>query len=176
MKAATYELDRMVSQGLTAEQVEAAKRKAKVLYVNLGETLDRLLGAKMDDAFYGASSGFLDGYLASIDAVTAERVNAALRKHLQTANLKFLVATDSGHARSLVEQIRANGPAYGKDLKGYQLEQVKLPDGKMVWQIPEEKLEMLRLDALWANYPLNVRTVRLVPVSAVFKTGEFIAE
>jgi hypothetical protein len=59
-------------------------------------------------------------------------------------------------------------------MKDYQFEQVKLGDGKVVWQIPEEKLEMLRVDALWANYPLNVTDVRVVPVTSLFKSGQFI--
>jgi zinc protease len=176
MKAATWELQRMVDQGLSDAQVASAKNKAKVLYVNMGETIDRLLAARVDDAFYGASGGFLENYLANIDRVTTAEVNAALRKYLQTANLKYLVATDSQHAEALAAQIRAGAPAFGKSLQEYQLEQVKLADGKVVWQIPDEKVEMLRVDALWAHYPLNISTVRVVPVTSIFRTGQFIEE
>ena len=175
-KAATYELDRMVQQGLTDEQVAEGKKKAKVLYLNLAETVDRLLAAKMDDAFYGMTPGFLEGYLNQIDRVTTEQVNRAIRKHLQTGNVKFVFLTDGENADKLVAQIRENRPAYGKSLADYELQKVTLEDGLEVYQIPESKLEMLRGDAMWANYPLNIDHVRKVSVEKIFETGEFLAD
>ncbi len=175
-KAATYELDRMVQQGLTDEQVAEGKKKAKVLYLNLAETVNRLLAAKMDDAFYGMTPGFLEGYLNQIDRVTTEQVNRAIRKHLQTGNVKFVFLTDGENADKLVAQIRENRPAYGKSLADYELQKVTLEDGLEVYQIPESKLEMLRGDAMWANYPLNIDNVRKVSVEKIFETGEFLAD
>ncbi|MDX1584748.1 MAG: insulinase family protein, partial [Thermoanaerobaculia bacterium] len=174
-KAATYELENLVRHGLTDEEVAEAKKKARVLYLNLAETVDRLLAAKMDDAFYGMTPGFLEGYLNRIDRVTTEEVNRAIRKHLQTENLKYVFITNDDHAEKLVEQIRENRPAYGKSLEEYELQKVTLDDGLEVWQVPESKLEMLREDALWANYPLNIELVRQVSVEKIFETGSFIA-
>lgn len=176
MKAITYELDRMVQQGLTAGEVASAKNKAKVLYVNLGETVSRLLAAKMDDAFYGMEPGFLENYLENVDRVTVDQVNAAIRRHLQTGNLKYLVVTSSEHAPALVSQIRGNQPAQGKSFADYEFPQAKRADGTVEYQIPEEKREMVDRDALWAAYPLNIQSVRVVPVRSIFRTGEFIAE
>ncbi len=177
-KAATWELDNLVTRGLTDDQVDAAKKKAKVLYLNLGETVDRLLAARMDDVFYGMRPGYLQGYLQRIDAVTPEQVNAAIRKHLQTKNIKYVIVTDEEHAASTVSQIRNNQPAYGKTLGDYEFKEVTLDDGTKVWQIPEGKFDMLRTDALWANYPLNIEPSALseVPASSLFKTGKFVAE
>lgn len=174
-KAATFELDRLIQQGLTDEQVAEGKKKAKVLYLNLAETVDRLLAARMDDAFYGMTPGYLEGYLNRIDRVTTEQVNRAIRKHLQTKNVKYVFITNDENAEKLVEQIRKNRPAYGKSLEDYELKKVTLEDGLEVWQIPESKLDMLREDALWANYPLNIDRVRQVSVEKIFETGEFIA-
>ena len=176
MKAATYELDDLVRNGLTADQVTDAKRKAKVLYVNLAETIDRLLAAKMDDAWYGTDTGFLEGYIEAIDRVTPEQVNAALRRHLQTSNLKYVVITDSAHLQETAALIRANRPSYGKVPATYQLEQVTLADGKKVWQVPDEKIDMLRLDGVWAHYPIDAREVRVVPVTSLFRTGKLVTE
>ena len=175
-KAATYELDRLIQQGLTDEQVADAKKKAKVLYLNLAETVDRLLAARMDDAFYGMTPGYLEGYLNRIDLVTTEQVNRAIRKHLQTENVKYVFLTNSANAEMLVSQIRANRPAYGKSLEDYELKKVTLEDGLEVWQVPESKLEMLRGDAMWANYPLDIRDVRRVNVEKIFETDAFIAD
>jgi hypothetical protein len=115
-------------------------------------------------------------YLASIDRVTAAQLNDALRKYLRTDRIKFVLATDSKHAEPLAGQIRSNQPAFGKSMQDYQFEHVKLGDGKVAWQIPEEKVEMLRVDALWAEYPLDITEVRVVPVSSLFRIGQFIGE
>jgi zinc protease len=175
-KAATYELDRLIQRGLTDEEVAAARNKARVLYLNLAETVSRLVAARMDDAFHGMTPGFLEGYLNRIDRVTTQQVNQAIRKHLQVENVKYVFITDSAHAEELIGKIRANQTEYGKSLADYQLEQVELEDGTSVWQIPEEKLEMLRYDAMWANYPLNIDTVRRVPIGSIFRTERFIDE
>ncbi len=176
MKAITYELEGLVVAGLTDQQVARAKNKAKVLYVNLGETVSRLLAAKMDDAFYEVTPGFLEGYLENIDRVTTAQVNAAVRRHLQTQDLKYVVITNSANVESLVAQIRGNEPGQGKSFADYQFPEVKRPDGTIGWEIPEARRGMVERDALWASYPLSIGTVRITPVGAIYKTGTFIAK
>jgi zinc protease len=176
MKAATYELDQMIRSGLTAEDVAGAKNKARVLYLNLGETVARLISARVDDAFYGAADrGFLDTYLQNVDRVTADQVNAAIRRHLQTANLKYVVVTSTPHMQKTVEQIRGNGPVWGKSPEEYEFTKAKLPDGTSVWQIPEAKLPTVQLDAAWAYYPLDIRNrIRTANVKDVFATEKLV--
>ena len=169
MKAATYELDQLVRDGLTQEQLNAAKNKARVLYLNLGETVPRLLGARVDDVFYGMEArGFLDTYLRSVDAVTLEQVNAALRRHLRPEDVKYLVVTSTEHVGPTVAQIRTDEPVYGKSFAEYEFTQAKLADGTLVWQIPEARVSTVQLDAAWAHYPLNVREVRTGHVKDMF--------
>ena len=174
MKAATYELEQMIRNGLTAEQVEGAKKKARVLYLNLAETVPRLVGARVDDAFFGAQSGFLDAYLANIDRVTPEQVNAAIRRHLSTANIKYLVVTSTPHVQNTVAQIRSNGPVWGKTWQEYEFTQAKLADGTPVWQIPEAKMPAVQLDAAWAYYPLDVQDVKIGNVKDLFAVGKLL--
>lgn len=169
MKATTYEVEQMIRNGLTAANVAAAKNKARVLYLNLGETVPRLIGARVDDAFYGAQNGFLDTYLQQLDRVTVEQVNAAVRRHINTANIKYLVVTSTPHVQTTVAQIRSTEPVFGKSWQEYEFTQAKLPDGTTVWQIPEAKVPMVQLDAAWANYPLNVQDVRVQHVKEMFK-------
>ncbi|HUP50810.1 MAG TPA: pitrilysin family protein [Thermoanaerobaculia bacterium] len=169
MKAATYELEEMVRNGLTAEQLAATKNKARVLYLNLGETVPRLISARVDDVFYGMEGrGFLDTYLENVDRVTVEQVNAALRRHLRTEDIKYLVVTSPPHVEATVAQIRSSGPVFGKSYSEYEFTQAKLPDGTTVWQIPESKVPTVQLDAAWAHYPLNVREVRTGHVKDMF--------
>lgn len=168
LKAATFELEQMIRNGLTPAQVEGAKKKARVLYLNLAETVPRLVGARVDDAFYGASAGFLDSYLQQIDRVTPEQVNAAVRRHLSTANVKYVVVTSTPHVQATAAQFRASAPVYGKSWQEYELTQAKLADGTPVWQVPEAKLPTVQLDAAWAHYPLDVRTLEIKHVKDLF--------
>ena len=172
-KAATWELARLVREGLSDEQVAAAKNKASVLYLNLAETVGRLLSARVDDAYYGQSPGFLEGYLDAIERVTPERVNAAIRRHLQTDDLRYVLVTNSSHADALVEALGSDDPAYGKDLGAYEIERADLGDGRSGWTVPDDKVEMLQLDAVWAHYPLSLDDVRKLSVESLFRTGQF---
>ena len=176
LKAIAWELENLIERGLSEEEVASAKKKAKVLYVNLGETLDRLLAAKMDDTFYGSSRGFLHDYIRSVDAVTTGAVNAAIRRHLQTADMRFVVATDSDHAQQLAEAVRRSEPVFGKTPEEYEIDRATLADGREVWQITDEKLEMIRRDAAWAHYPLRIAKVRTAPVASLFRGPDFISE
>ena len=169
MKAITYELDQMIRNGLTAEQVEEAKNKARVLYLNLGETVPRLVGARVDDAFYQAQGGFLDSYIDAVNRVTPQQVNEAIRRNLSTANIKYVVVTSTPHVQNTVAQIRGNAPVFGKSWQEYEFTQAKLPDGTPVWQVPEAKLPTVQMDAVWAGTPLDVREVEVRNVKEMFK-------
>jgi zinc protease len=174
MKAATYELEQMIRNGLTAEQVESSKKKARVLYLNLAETVPRLVGARVDDAFFGMERGYLDAYLEHVNVVTAEQVNAAIRKHLSVANVKYVVVTDTAHLQETVAQIRSSPPVFGKSWQEYEFTQAKLADGTTVWQIPEAKVPTVQLDATWASYPLDVRDVKVGNVKDMFAVGRLL--
>jgi zinc protease len=170
MKAVTYELDQLIRTGLTPEQVDEAKKKARVLYLNLGETVPRLIGARVDDAFYGLSgNGFLDTYIEALDRVTPEQVNQAIRRHLDTNNIKYVVVTSTPHLAKTLEEIRGSAPVFGKSWVDYEFTKAKLADGTTVWQVPEAKLPTVQLDAAWAAYPLNVREVTVLNVDEFLK-------
>jgi len=172
MKALTWELENFVRTGMTEEQCALAKNKAQVLYLSLAETGERLLGYKLDDAFYGMKNGYLDGYLKNIDAVSCADVNAAIKKYLQAKNLQYVIITDDGVAPKLAEGIAAGGAAWGKAPADYQID-VKDEGGQKTYIVPEGKLELLRLDAAWAYYPLDIprKRIRIVPAEKMFETS-----
>ena len=172
MKALTWELENFVRTGMTEEQCGLAKNKAKVLYLSLAETGERLLGYQLDDAFYGMAPGYLDGYLKNIDGVSCSEVNAAIKKYLQADNLKYVVITDDEVAPKLAEAIAAGGAAWGKAPADYQID-VKEEGGQKTYIVPEPKLELLRLDAAWAYYPLDIprKRIKIVPAEKMFETS-----
>lgn len=168
-KAITYELDQMIRNGLTAEQVQEAKNKARVLYLNLGETVPRLVAARVDDAFYGQQGGFLDSYIDAVNRVTPEQVNEAIRRNLSTANLKYVVVTSTPHLQNTVAQMKSSAPVFGKSWQEYEFTTAKLADGTTVWQVPEGKMPTVQLDAVWAATPLDVRDVEVRNVKEMFQ-------
>jgi zinc protease len=169
MKAITYELEQMIRNGLTAEQVEEAKNKARVLYLNLGETVPRLVAARVDDAFHGVQGGFLDSYIDAVNRVTPQQVNDAIRRNLSTADIKYVVVTSTPHLQNTVAQIRGKEPVYGKSWQEYEFTQAKLADGTTVWQVPDAKQPTVQLDAVWAATPLDVKDVQVVNVKEMFQ-------
>jgi len=160
MKALAWELDNFARHGMTAEEVKLAKDKARILYLNLAETAGRLLGYRLDDWFYGMlDRGYMDTYLKQIEAVTAEQVNAAIRKYLQAANLHYVVVTDEATARKLQEELPTGKNAQGKTAEEYQVPS------------PEKKQAILGMDKLWSDYPLDVppSNIRLVQAKELFQ-------
>jgi zinc protease len=171
MKAMTWELENVVRSGLTDEQCEQARNKARVLYLSLAETGERLLAYRLDDAFYGMSPGYLEGYLKNIDGVTCAAMNAAIRKHLQARNLKYVVVTSAEMAPKIAAQIAANQPAWGKPPADYQIDS-KDDGGEKTYVVPERKLQLLQRDAAWAYFGLDIprERVRIVPADKLFET------
>jgi zinc protease len=172
LKAFTWELENFIRTGLSEEDFALARNKARVMYLNLAETTARLLGSRLDDAFYGMSQGYLDSYLTQIEAVSRERVNAAVRKYLDAAGLRFVIVTDDEHAPRLADEIASGGPAWGKSLGDYQVAS-RERDGRTVYELSEENLEMLRRDAAWAHYWLDIPRdrIRVVPSAKLFETA-----
>ena len=172
-KAITWELENFIRTGLSEDQCQQAKNKARVLYLSLAETAERLIGYRLDDDFYGMSPGYLDSYLDRVNGVTCAQVNAAIRKHLQAENIQYLIVTDDDVAPKLVEQIGADRPAWGKPPADYQID-VKEVEGGKVYEVPETKLELLRRDAAWANYWLDIprERIKIVPIEKMFVTAE----
>jgi zinc protease len=174
-KAMTWELENFIANGLTADDVEQAKSKARVLYLSLAETAGRLLEYKLDDAFYGSRPGYLDGYLAALEAVTPAQVNAAIKRHLQVENLKYVIVTNDDWAERLAEDIASGNNAKGKDMAAYNFESKEV-NGQTEYVIPEEKRAMLDRDAEWEAYNLGLSAdrIRVVPSTQLFETGKFL--
>lgn len=178
LKALTWELGELVRRGLTAEQVALAKNKAKILYLNLSETVSRLLNARVDDEYYGMGErGYLENYLQNIDAVSVERVNQSIRTHLQSVNMKYVVVTDDEVAERLAEDLAEGKNAFGKAPDEYQIPVVEKDGGRSLVLSPDQ-LEILQKDAVWNAFPLEFsrERINIVPVERLFETGDFIAQ
>ncbi len=164
LKAMTAELDRFVKEGLTPEQVAEAKVKARTLYLNYAESLSRQLGYRLDDMFYGMKdNGYLQQMLAKIDAVAPEQVNEAIKRYLQSENLKYVIVTNESLADKLADDI-----AHGTNVVPKTLAEYHIAD-----PIPPEKQQMLQQDEQWKAYPLNIPrgNIRVVKAADMFESG-----
>lgn len=164
MKAMTAELDRLVREGLTPEQVAQAKIKARTLYLNYAESKARQVGYRLDDLFYGKrDQGYLDQMLNQIDAVTPEQVNAALKKHLQAKNLDYVIVTGEAEGEKLADSIANNSNVVSKTAEEYHISQ----------PVPPEKQQMLEQDKLWAAYALDIprANITVIKASEMFETA-----
>jgi zinc protease len=172
LKALTWELENFIRTGLSEEQCALAKNKARVLYLSLAETTGRLLGYRLEDEFYGLHPGYLESYLDKIQSVSCTQINAAIRKHLQAKNLKYVIVTDDEVAPRIAEAIASNQPAWGKGPADYQID-VKEENGQKIFLVPESKRALLQRDSAWAHYWLDIPRshIRIVPAEKLFVTA-----
>jgi zinc protease len=110
IRNALFELQRLVSDGLTAEQFEQT-RKFVVNYSKLwAATMNRRLGYLMDSEFYGTEY-FIDRIERELKALTVADVNAAIRKYLNADNVKIAVVVDEGKGQEFFDAMANNVPS-----------------------------------------------------------------
>ena len=168
-RAVAWEVAEFARGTMTEDACAMAKKKARVRYLSLADSTDRLVAERLDDEFYGINPGTMEGYLARVDAVTCAQMNAAVRRHLGGRPLRFLLVTDAGRAAGLADALASEGPVWGKGPGDYHID-VAIKEGRAVYEVPEEKLELLRRDAVWANHRLGLarERIKVVPVDRLF--------
>ena len=107
LRAALWELDRLVEDGMTSDEFEAT-REFLLNYSKLWvQTLDRRLGYDMEGDFYGRKS-LVDELAERLPKLTVEQVNAAVRKHLKSDGLRVAIVTND--AKALADLLKSNQP------------------------------------------------------------------
>jgi zinc protease len=149
LRAALYEYDKLVKNGLTKEIFEDT-RQFLTKYVNiLTQTKDAELGYALDSLFYGTPE-FNQFMKDSLAKLTLEDVNRAIKKHLSTDRMRIvMVAKD---AEDLKRQIVENEP------------------GKIVYASPKPN-EVLEEDKIISVFPIPVKAedVTITPIERVFQ-------
>ena len=94
--------------------------------------------------------GHLDRFRRMMDEITLEEVNSAIRKHLQTKNVKIAIVT--GQAERLRAALVADTPS------------------PILYKTPKPEA-ILEEDKTISTYPLAVsaEAVRIVPVGSIFE-------
>jgi zinc protease len=151
LRAALRELELLIDNGLTAEQFELTRTFLKKYSLHFAETTSARLGYAVDDKFYGIDG---DGHLArfrrTMDELTLEEVNAAIKRHLTSRDLKIAIVTgDAANLRTLLATGAPTPITYA----------TPKPD-----EIMAEDIEI-------AAWPLSITAERIevVPVAAAFE-------
>jgi zinc protease len=149
LRAALYEFDKLVRDGLTPEQFETT-REFLSKYANiLTQTQDAQLGYALDSRFYGTPefTTFMREQLAKL---TLNDVNRAIRQHLKTDSMRIVIVTKD--AESLRDAIVSNKTS------------------PMIYVSPKPQA-ILDEDKIIENYKINVapENVTIVPVERVFQ-------
>jgi zinc protease len=109
LRAAMRELRNVIEQGMTREQFDLTKKFLDKYALQYANTTAARLGYAIDGAFYGITGDYVELFRRKIAALTLDKVNAAIRRHLQTANVKFAVVTSG--AEAFKQELIANAPS-----------------------------------------------------------------
>ena len=152
-RAALRELNTLVDAGMTSQQVEETVGFLSNYSVNWGNTISRRLAYKIDDAFYGIEEpGFLASLRPQLQALDADAVNAAIRRHLRAGDMYLVLIT--GDAEGMKQKLLSGEPT------------------PITYAGPQPP-EVLAEDEEIARYPIPVQEddITIIPIDEVFESG-----
>ena len=149
-RAAVRELEALVQNGMSEEEFNLTKKFLKGYILHYAPTTRAKLGYALDDRFYGNEKEHWSAYAETLDELTREEVNAALKKYLTFGDFKVVFITPD--AQGLKKALVNNEPSP----ISYQ---------------SEKPAEIYKEDENISNYPLEVKpeNVTIVEVDAVFE-------
>jgi zinc protease len=150
-RAALRELSYLVEGGLTEEQFEIQRRYLLNYHVNFANTVGRRLAYRLDDIFYGIPEpGFLAGIRPGIEALTLDKVNSAIKRHLQAKNMWVVFITND--AEGMKKKILSGEPT----------------NITYAGQQPREILEEDKVIAAWP-IPVKAEHITIIDINEVFE-------
>jgi zinc protease len=151
LRAALREVARLAENGLTAEQFETQRRYLINYHVNFANTVARRLAYKLDDIFYGIGQpGFLAGIEPGLQALTLEKVNAAMKRHLRAGNMWVVLITQD--AEGMKKKLLSGEPT-------------------PISYAGQQPKEVLEEDKVIASHPIPIEpeNVTIVGINEVFE-------
>lgn len=150
LRAALREVHRLVDQGMTEDEFNQTRNFLRKYVLHYAPTTLERLGYALDDRFYGIDGSHLEIFHRRMQTVSLAEVQAAVKKHLQYANLQIVFVTPD--AAALVKQLTSNAPS-----------PIKYPTPKSEAIVKE--------DEAIATFPLQIKpeNVRVVRVEDLFQ-------
>ncbi len=108
-RAAMHELAQLIANGLSDEQFEAIRSFNMKYVAQLAGDQRKQLGFALDQRFHGIDASFAEYVRAGLESLTADDVNAAVRRHLKLDDIQFVfIAKD---AADLATRLEGNQPS-----------------------------------------------------------------
>ncbi len=150
LRAGLREVEKLAKQGLTKDQFEAHRSFLKKYCLQFATDTDSRLGYAVDDQYYGVN-GHLALFRKTMDELTVEEVNAAIRKYLQVDNL--VIAMVTADAAGLRRALVSDAPS------------------PIDYSPIQKPAEILAEDKEIEKYPLRIQdeNVTIVPVNEMFE-------
>ncbi len=151
LRAAVREVEKLAANGLTQEQFELTRAFLTKYCLHFAPTTDDRLGYALDDAIYGVPSpGDLAMFRSVVPTLTLTEVNAAVKKYIRPAELRFAIVSEQGD--SLADELAAGTPS------------------PMTYGTPKPQT-VLEEDKIIESYPLGLTRDRIavVPVDRMFE-------
>ena len=147
LRAAIHQVDRLVAKGLTREEFDLT-RDFLISYSKLwARSLSDRLGFHMDSRFYGMPY-FIDHIERQLSALTLEKVNAAIKRHIQTD--RFAAVMITGNAAGLRDRLTAGAPS------------------PITYPNPVEQ-DVLEADRTIQSLRLDAADIRVLPIDETFE-------
>ncbi len=147
LRAALYELDKLVKEGLSKEKFEATRSYLSKFVNLLTQTPSQQLGYAIDSQYYGLPdfNGYVKNALARL---TLEEVNAAIRRNLRSRDLDIVIITKD--AQGMKKAILSGEPS-------------------AISYVSPKPPEVLAEDKIIGSYKLDVSSVDIVPAESLFE-------
>ncbi len=149
LRLAMYELDRLVTNGMSEEAFERTRTFLTKNVNLLTSTKNAELGYLIDSRYYHTPQ-YAEYVKTALAKLTREDVNRAVRRHLRTTDLDIVVVAKG--ARELRDKLVSNAPS------------------PMKYNSPKPD-DLLKEDKIVERWKLDIKpeNVRIVPVDTVFE-------
>lgn len=147
-RAALFELDQLHREGMSEADFEATRNYLKKFVAVLTATSSRRLGYALDQHWFGVPD-FVEYVRGELDALTLRKVNAAIRKYLDSDGAQFVfVAKDAAGLAAALAEDRASPISYNTE-KPAELLAEDAVIGKQPLKLPRQRIEVLKAETVF---------------------------
>ncbi len=148
-RVAMYELEKLIKEGMKKEDFEVTRNFLMNFVPQLTDSQQRQLGYALDSQYYGIDE-FVSYVRQGLKQLTLEDVNAAIRRHLQSDNIQFVMIS--------------------KDPKDLQQRLASEQTSPMTYNSPKSDALMAE-DKIIQDYPLKMskKHIEIIKLEDVFR-------
>ncbi len=150
LRQAIREVQMLGDKGLTQQDVQTIRDFLLNYMVSLAQSNSEMLGYALDDHFYKLPGSYFDLTKSNLTALTQNRVNATIRKHVSTKNMVIAVVTED--AESFKKALLENTPS------------------PITYESPKPEA-ILAEDKIIMSYPVSIKAenITIIPAEKIFE-------